>query len=233
MGHPKDYSLFGLGVPGHPFFFSQMTRNDLYAAFLSHRWGSRKCSPPIFWAKYTHDVWQVPFSLPKTSVAFSFPPPTSLENTSKFSGWKLRGECWRHVPLFLKIWWMREHLQKTRSECLQVFDHHETLLKGHWVHEIWQNLDNSGFSSTKMMHLGNRIFSSYFLKGLSIWCISHLQLLHPPEHGWTRWGVTRWLQWLHFVNQTIGCLPPPRSRIIIHRPIDPSSLKDVCSLQRP
>lgn len=132
-----------------------------------------------------------------------------------------------------KIWWMREQVQKTRSECLQVFDHHETLLKGHWVHGIWQNLDNSGFSSTKMMHLGNRIFSSYFLKGLSIWCISHLQLLHPPEHGWTRWGVTRWLQWLHFVNQTIGCLPPPRSRIIIHRPIDPSSLKDVCSLQRP
>ena len=57
---------------------------------------------------------------------------------------------------------------ENRSECLQVFDHHETLLKGHWVHEIWQNLDNSGFSSTKMMHLGNRIFSSYFLKGLSI-----------------------------------------------------------------
>ena len=84
MGHPKDYSLFGLGVPGHPFFFSQMTRNDLYAAFLSHRWGSRKFYPPIFWAKYTHDVWQVPFSLPKTSVAFSFPPPTSLENTSNF-----------------------------------------------------------------------------------------------------------------------------------------------------
>ena len=102
-------------------------------------------------------------------MAFSFPPPTSLENTSIFSGWKLWeqdcGECWHVLPHFKDL----VH-RKTAKEIPPWIP--AVFFLSSWI-PIEKSLGSQNLATfgeqrvffKKTMGLGKRMFSSYFFKG--------------------------------------------------------------------